>query len=94
MWTGAVWRPPPAKRGARLLAALVAKPSSCIRRLGETRAREMQITRFLRNAAVSVSEMARHAGSLTAERVAGRDIVAIQDTSELVLGGRPLRAAG
>lgn len=94
MWTGAVWRPPPAKRGARLLAALVAKPSSCIRRLGETRAREMQITRFLRNAAVSVSEMARHAGSLTAERVAGRDIVAIQDTSELVLGGRRMRAAG
>jgi hypothetical protein len=54
----------------------------------------MQFTRFLRNPAVSVSEMARHAGSLTAQRVAGRDIVAIQDTSELVLGGRRAQAAG
>jgi len=38
--------------------------------------------------------MARHAGALTAERVAGREVVAIQDTSELVLGGRRARAAG
>jgi hypothetical protein len=48
----------------------------------------MQFTRFLRNGAVTVGEMARHAGALTAERVVGREVVAIQDTSELVLGGR------
>jgi hypothetical protein len=75
-------------------AALVARPGSCIRRLGGTRAREMQFTRFLRNGAVTASEMARHAGALTAERVRGREVVAIQDTSELVLGGRRARAAG
>ena len=54
----------------------------------------MRFTRFLRNAAVTADEMSRHAGALTAERVAGREVVAIQDTSELVLGGRRARAAG
>jgi hypothetical protein len=38
--------------------------------------------------------MSRHAGALTAQRVAGREVVAIQDTSELVLGGRWARSAG
>lgn len=72
----------------------MARPGSCIRRLGGVRAREMQFTRFLRNGAVTAAEMARHAGALTAQRVAGREVVAIQDTSELVLGGRRARAAG
>jgi hypothetical protein len=54
----------------------------------------MQFTRFLRNGAVSAGEMARHAGALTAGRVAGREVVAIQDTSELVLGGVRAQAAG
>lgn len=38
--------------------------------------------------------MASHAGEETALRVAGRDVVAIQDTSNLVLGGRRARAKG
>lgn len=75
-------------------AALVARPGSCIRRLGGTRAREMQFTRFLHNEAVTPAEMSQHARALTAGRVAGRDVVAIQDTSELVLGGRRAKAAG
>src|SRR5229473_1962158 len=54
----------------------------------------MQFTRFLRHGAVTAAAMARHAGALTAQRVAGREVVAIQDTSELVLGGRRARAAG
>ena len=54
----------------------------------------MQFTRFLRNGAVSAAEMARHAGSLTAQRAVGREVLAIQDTSELVLGGRRARAQG
>jgi len=92
IWAGAVWRPSPGKRGARLHAALVAGPGSCIRRLGGTR--EMQFTRFLRNGAVTALAMSRHAGALTAQRAAGRDVVAIQDTSELVLGGRRAQSAG
>lgn len=38
--------------------------------------------------------MAAHAGEATAKRVAGRDVVAIQDTSNLILGGRRARAKG
>jgi Transposase DDE domain len=78
----------------QLHAALVARPGSCIRRLGGTRAREMRFTRFLRNGGVTAAEMSQHAGMLTAQRVAGREVVAIQDTSELVLGGRRAQAAG
>lgn len=54
----------------------------------------MQFTRFLRNRRVMASEMSRHAGEQTARRVVGREVVAMQDTSELVLGGRRARAAG
>jgi Transposase DDE domain len=91
---GAVWRPPPGKRGAALHAALVSRPCSCIRRLAGTRAREIQFGRFLRNRSVTAGEMACHAGERTTERAARRDVVIIQDTSELVLGGRRAKENG
>lgn len=75
-------------------AALVARPCSCIRRLAGTRAREIQFTRFLRNGSVTAAEMATHAAERTAARVTGRDVVVIQDTSELALGGRRAKANG
>ena len=75
-------------------AALVARPCSCIRRLAGTRAREIQFTRFLRNRSVTAAEMAAHAAEGTAARVAGRDVVVIQDTSELALGGSRAKANG
>lgn len=52
-----------------------------VRRLGGDRAGEMRLTRFLRNAAVRVEEMAAEAGRRTAERCAGRHVLAIQDTT-------------
>ncbi len=93
-WAGAVWRPPPGKRGAALHAALVERPCSCIRRLAGQRSKEIQFTRFLRNASVTTAEMAAQAGAGTAARVSGRDVVVIQDTTELILGGRRARASG
>jgi hypothetical protein len=54
----------------------------------------MRFTRFLRNPSVTAEEMFCHAGKGTAARVAGRDIVVAQDTSELALGGRRARASG
>jgi hypothetical protein len=54
-----------------------------VRTLGGNRAGEMRITRFLRNAKVSVEEMIEHATAATAARLAGRHILAIQDTSTL-----------
>jgi hypothetical protein len=77
-----------------LHAALVERPGSCIRRLAGTRAREIQFTRFLRNGSVTATEMAVHAAERTAARAAGRDVVVIQDTSELALGGRRAKANG
>jgi hypothetical protein len=77
-----------------LHAALVRQPCPCIRRLAGNRAREVRFTRFLRNKKVSVAEMASHAASRTAERVAGREIIVVQDTSELILGGRRAKANG
>jgi Transposase DDE domain len=74
--------------------ALVRRPCCCIRRVAGDRAREVRFTRFLRNAKVSVAEMASHAASRTAERVADREIIVIQDTSELILGGRRAKANG
>ena len=75
-------------------AALVARPGSCIRRLAGTRAREIQFTRFLRNGSVTAGEMSLYAAERTAVRAAGRDVVVIQDTSELALGGRRAKANG
>jgi hypothetical protein len=50
--------------------------------------------RFLSNRAVTTKEIVCHAVTLTAARAAGRDIVVVQDTSELALGGRRAQANG
>ena len=91
---GSFWRPSAGKGGAALHRAMVDRPGSCIRRLGGTRAREMRFRRFLHNRSVTATEMAQHAAARTAVQVTGRDVVAIQDTSELILGGRRARAKG
>jgi hypothetical protein len=49
---------------------------------------------LLRNHNVTAAEMATHAAERTAAQVAGRDVVVIQDTSELALGGRRAKANG
>jgi hypothetical protein len=54
-----------------------------IRRLGGDRAGEIRLTRFLRNAAVTCSEMLAEAAERTAERCVGRHVLAIQDTTVL-----------
>jgi hypothetical protein len=83
MCTGPVWRPPPGKGGAFLHARLVRSGGSRlrIRRLGGSRAGEMRLTRFLRNDAVTPQAMVAAAAARTAERCAGLDVLAIQDTT-------------
>lgn len=58
-----------------------------VRRLGGDRAGEIRLTRFLRNAAVTPGEMIAVAASRTAERCAGREVLAIQDTTVVRSGG-------
>jgi hypothetical protein len=52
-----------------------------VRRLGQDRAGEMRLTRFLHNEAVSIEEMVAAAAARTAERCVGRDVLVIQDTT-------------
>jgi hypothetical protein len=82
---GAVWRPPPGKRGVFLLARLVESGGRKlrVRRLGGNRSGEVRLTRFLRNEAVSCTEMLAQAAERTAERCVGRHVLAIQDTTVL-----------
>jgi hypothetical protein len=54
-----------------------------VRRLGGDRAGEIRITRFLHNEKVTVGEMLSQARSQTCAQVAGRHVLAIQDTSAL-----------
>ena len=51
------------------------------------RSGEMRITRFLHNAAVTVTEMMGTAFARTASRVAGRHVLALQDTTSVRAGG-------
>jgi hypothetical protein len=54
-----------------------------VRQLGGNRAGEMRIGRFLRNPKVTVREMVSTALAQTCAQVAGRHVLAIQDTSAL-----------
>ena len=82
--TGAVWRPPPGKRGAYLLGRLTScQGGISVRRLGAARAGEMQITRLLRNEKVTIPEIVSTAAARTSSLVAGRHVLAIQDTTTL-----------
>lgn len=75
--------------------ALVQRPCSCIRRLsGGVRAREIRITRWLRNRRVTPAEIFASASAATAARAIGRDVLVTHDTSELALGGRRARDNG
>jgi len=80
--------------GYFLHEAMVESPGCCVRALGKTRAGEMQYTRFLHNKRVSPKQMAAHAARDTARLAQGRHILAIQDSSDIVLGGKRARAAG
>jgi hypothetical protein len=76
-------------RGAALHEALVANPGCRIRRVaGGERRKEMGFTRFLRNPRVSPRALSEAVASRVADRVEGREVLAIQDTSQIVLGNR------
>ena len=80
---------PPWKKGAALHAGPRCPAELvCPAAWEDTRAQEMRFRRFLHNASVTTEEMVCQAVTGTAARVASRDIIVVQDTSELVLGGR------
>lgn len=63
---------------------MVARQSTCLRRLSEgDRAREVGFGRFLANKKVTVDRLIGGWSTQTASAVAGRHVLAIQDTSEI-----------
>jgi len=80
--------------GSSLLGALQAHPTVCLRALARDRAQAVQFGRFLANPVVSAGEMLAHAGQVTAGRVAGRHVLAVQDTTELHFSGGTARKRG
>ncbi len=63
--------------------ATVGQSGVRVRVLGGSRAGEMRVTRFLRNGRVTTGEMVATAAARTRGLVAGRHVLAIQDTTSL-----------
>lgn len=69
--------------GGSLLAAMQQHRTLCVHRLAKDRNQAIQFGRFLANSAVTVHEMLATAGFQTSQRVGGRHVLAIEDTTEL-----------
>ena len=72
-----------ARTGDALLSAMQQKQTMCLHALAEDRDETRRFTDFLDNEAVTRHEMLVHAGRQTAERAAGRHVLAIADISEM-----------
>src|SRR5258705_121713 len=80
---GAFRRSAPPKRGVDLLGAMRVRRTVCLRRLSDGHAGEVRYSRFLNSPHVTPAEMLATAANHCAARVAGRHVLAIQDTSEI-----------
>ena len=69
--------------GARLLEAMSEQPTTCVHALANDRNEALSFGRFLDHDAVSHGEMLTTAARSTGQRAAGRDVLAIQDTTEI-----------
>jgi Transposase DDE domain len=70
--------------GAVLLNAVQSKRTLCIHRLAEDRNQTIRFNNFLANPAVSTHEMLVTAGRKTNRRAAGRHVLAIMDTTDVL----------
>ena len=86
-----LWRRAAGKKGALLVGRIVETQSPIVRKLGSNRACTVGFGRFLGNRAVTPQEIFAAAGAATGMRVAGRHVLAIQDTTHLSF---PRRAGG
>ena len=81
-------------RGDWLIERVVATGSLVVRKLGGDRAGEIAAHRYLSSPHVSVQAIVATLAWRTAEQCAGRDIVVIQDTTEINFAGRAARRDG
>src|ERR1700758_1028484 len=86
---------PSRQRGAALLDRMLARQTVCLRRLSEgDRAREVAFGRFLANKKVMPERWIEGWSEQTGSAVAGRHVLAIQDTSEINFKTKPGRRRG
>ena len=71
------------KNGALFAQRVSERQDVCIRGLADNRSEQVRLRRFLHNEAVTVKEMVAHRAMLTATAASGRQVLAIQDTSEI-----------
>jgi hypothetical protein len=78
-----------------LLGRMVARQDICLRRLSEgERAQEVGFHRLLANDKVTVERLIEGWSEQTVSAVAGRHVLAIQDTSEITFATTPKRRRG
>src|ERR1017187_10396954 len=80
--------------GTELLERVTATGSLVIRKLGETRAGELAIHRFLAAPSVTCNEMLETLAGRTVAAAAGWRIVVAQDTTEINFSGREANPRG
>lgn len=83
-----------AERADWLIERVATAGTLVLRKLGETRAGEKAIHRFLSSHHVSVDRIVETLAARTATQCAGRRILAIQDTSEINFSGRDKKRRG
>jgi hypothetical protein len=83
LWLGAFGDERLDRVGRDFLAAMVAKRSVNVRRLGGCRSQEVRFGRFLHNEDVTVEATLAQAADEVGVCAAGRDVLVIQDTTEI-----------
>jgi hypothetical protein len=83
-----------ADRADWLVERVASTGSLVLRKLGETRAGEKAVHRFLSSRYVSVERIAETLAARTAVQCAGRRILAVQDTTEINFSGRDKKRRG
>jgi hypothetical protein len=83
-----------AERAAWLIERVATAGTLVLRKLGETRAGEKAVHRFLSSPYVSVDRIVETLAARTAAQCAGRRILVVQDTTEINFGGRDKKRRG
>lgn len=82
------------RAGKLLYKRMIERGTVCIRQLCDNRATQKRFNRLLENPDVTHQEIVRHGGHKVASVVAGRHVLAIQDTSELDYTAHEQRTKG
>ena len=83
-----------AERADWLIERVATAGTLVLRKLGQTRAGEKAVHRFLSSPYVSVGRIVETLAARTASQCAGRRILAVQDTSEINFAGRDKKRRG